>query len=213
VGILSGSLTYLRFRAEGTVPSNFTKIFEEALRFRRFVPLQPEGEDNESFGFVSLQKPYADEDSILNDQFLFGDCIALGYREDVISFPKAMMRDLVQKRLNEHHEKHQAKRDAQTKQIIQTALMSEMRKRILPKSKVVDFFWDLSRKEVRFFARGKGITDRFVNLFEQTFHVKLHLKTFAETAVLSNLSLMDKGILETLKPQELFKIIIRTEVN
>ncbi len=213
MGILSGSITYLRFRVEGTAPANFTEIFEEALSVRRFIPLHPEGEDNESFGFVPLQKPYADDEPILNDQFLFGDCIALGYREDVISFPKAMMRDLVQKRLNESLEKHQSERGAQLKQTIQAAIMSEMRKRILPRSKVVDCFWDLSRKEVRFFARGKGVSDRFVDLFEQTFHVKLRLKTFADTAIMSNLSLMDKGILETLKPQELFKIIIRTEVN
>ncbi len=213
MGVLHGSLTYLRFRVEGTVPSNCTEIFEEALSLRRFVPLHPEGEDNESFGFVPLQKPYADEEPILNDQFLFGDCIALGYREDAISFPKAMMRDLVQKRLDERQEKHHSEGGALAKQAIQAAIMSEMRKRILPKSKVVDCFWDLSRKEVRFFARGKVISERFVALFEQTFQVKLRLKTYADTAILSNLSLMDRGILETLKPQELFKIVIRTEVN
>ena len=213
MGILSGSLTYLRFRVEGTAPPNFTEIFEEALGVRRFIPLHPEGEDNESFGFVPLQKPYADDEPILNDQFLFGDCIALGYREDSISFPKAMMRDLVQKRLSERQEKNQSDRGAVAKQAVQAAIMSEMRRRILPKSKVVDCFWDLSRNEVRLFARGKGISERFVALFEQTFQVKLRLKTFADAAILSNLSLMDKGVLETLKPQEIFKIVIRTEVN
>jgi len=213
MGILSGSSTYLRFRVEGGVSSNYAEVFEKALEIRRFVPLHPDGEDNESSGWVLFQRPYADEETILSDSFLFGDSIMLGFREDSMAYPKAMMKDWVKKRLTDYQEKNHAKITPSIKKAIEATVKSEIRKRILPKSKVVNCQWDLSRSRVRFFSRGKGLVERFVELFEQTFQVKLHLQTFAGLAETANLSLMEKSLLETLKPQEIFKIAIRTEVN
>lgn len=213
MGILSGSSTYLRFKIEGEIPSGYLELFEKSINMRRFVPLHVDGEDTESVGWVSFQKPYDDEIKIFNDNFLFNNAIVLGYREDAISYPKAMMKDWIQKRLDEFQEKNQNAASWQTKKAIEAAVVSELRKRILPKSKVVNFSWDLSRGELRFFARGKSIADRFISHFEQTFQMKINLISFADLALRTNLSLMDKGLLETLEPQEIFKIVARTEVN
>jgi recombination associated protein RdgC len=213
VGIVKGSLSYLRFKVEGPVPSNYVEVFEQAIEIRRFVPLHPDGEDNESFGWVPMHRPYADDEPILNDHFLYGERVTLAYREDAISFPKAMVKDMVQQRLDEHREKNHVEASNQVRHAAEAAIMSEMRKRVLPKSKVVDVLWDLSRAELRFFARGKGVSERFVALFEQTFQVRLRQMTFAELAISADLSLRAKSMLETLTPQEIFKMSVRTEVN
>lgn len=204
MGILKGSLTYLRFRVEGPVPSAYVEAFEKAIEIRRFVPLHQDGEDNESFGWVPIQKPYADDEPVLNDYFLYGERVVVGYREDVIVYPKAMIHDQVERRLQEHRI---------DRKVAQASVMSEMRKRLLPKSKVVDVMWDLSRSELRFFARGKGLTERFTSLFEQTFQVRLRPITFSDMAVCADLSDRSKDVLQTLTPQEIFRLAIRTEVQ
>lgn len=213
MGVVKGALTYVRFKVEGEVPSNYVGVFEQAIEVRRFVPLHPEGEDNESVGWVPMHRPYADDEPVLNDHFLFGERVVVGYREDAMRFPKAMIKDLVQQKMDVYREKNHVEASNQIRHAAESAVMSEMRSRILPNSKVVDVQWDLSRGEVRFFARGKGICERFVALFEQTFQVRLKQMNFAELALSADLSLRAKSMLETLNPQEIFKMAVRTEVN
>ena len=213
MGILKGSLTYLRYRTQGELPSNYLESLEQSIEIRRFVPLHPEGEDTESTGWASAQRPFVDDEPLLNDQFLFGERIVLAYREDTIAFPKALMKDWVYQRIEKHQAQKGEEPSSETKRAIEATVKSELRQRILPKSKVVDVLFDLSTQEVRFFARGKGINERFVTLFEQTFQLKLKPLHFVEQATSADLSLRARGLLEALKPQEIFQLSYRTEVN
>ncbi|MES2504974.1 MAG: hypothetical protein V4534_08870 [Myxococcota bacterium] len=196
MAILSGSITYTRFSVLANLPNSLAEYFEKALAIRRFVPLHEEGRDIESSGWVSIQNPYLDDERILNNQFMYGDLIVLGFREDKISIPKAMLRDLVSRRLQEFPDKN--------RQVVEAAVIAELRQRILPKSKVTEVLWDLSKGQVRLFARGKGMCEKFEKLFEQTFQAKLKQLTYPEIALSQQLSLKDKGYLETLMPQEIF---------
>lgn len=189
-------MTYLKFSVIGNVPSNLIENFERAIAIRRFVPLHPEAKDTESSGWVSVQRPYLDEEPVLNNHFLFAERIVLGYREDKMSFPKAMLRDLIEQRLQEFPDKN--------RQVIESAVMSELRQRVLPQSKVVEILWDLSRSELRLFARGQGLVERFEKLFEQTFQMKLKQLTYPEMALSSQLSLRSKGLLENLNEAVIF---------
>lgn len=196
MAILSGSISYVRFSVLGNLPNALVENFEKALAIRRFVPLHPEGRDLESSGWVSIQNPYLDDERLLNNQFLLGDLVILGFREDKISYPKAMLKDLVTRRLKELPEKN--------REHLEAAVISELRGRILPQSKVVEVLWDLSKQQVRLFARGQGICERFQKLFEQTFQLKLKAMTYPEMALSAQLSLRDKALLESLQPQEIF---------
>lgn len=189
-------MSYLRFSVSGTTPGNLIETFERALSIRRFVPLNPAGKDIESSGWVPAQKPYLDDEPILNHHFLFGERVILGYREDKISLPKAMLRDLIEQGLQEFPESN--------RQVIESAVMSELRQRVLPKSKVVEVVWDLSCSELRLFARGQALVERFEKLFEQTFQFKLKQLTYPEIALSLQLSLRDKGILENLNEAVIF---------
>lgn len=79
-----------------------------------------------------------------------------------------------------------------------------MRHRILPQSKVVDVLWDLSRSELRFFARGLGLLERFEKLFEQTFQMRVKQLTYSEIALSSQVDLRNKGLLENLNEAVIF---------
>lgn len=213
MGALSGSISYTRFQVVGDLPPNVTGVLESAIMLRRFVPLHPEGDDVRTHGWVSAQRPYADEEPIHNHHFLFGERIILGFREDVIRLPKQMIRDKLAQKIAEHKQKNGIEPGAQLRYHMQLAIMTELRRKVLPHSKVTDMMWDLSRREVRLFARGKGVIERFEEFFTQTFELALRQKTPAQLAVSADLSVRAKSMLEHLQPTEIFRPVSRTEVN
>ena len=213
MGVLSGAMGYLRFWIEDDAPDQSLEFFERSLEIRRFVPLHPDGEDLETAGFVPIERPFADEIPLTNDLFMFDEKVVLGFRVDTISFPKALIRDMVFHRILEHTEKSGDEPGAQTRRAIESSVVHELRRKILPKTRVTDVVWDLQRREVRFFGRGQKTAERFVKLFEQTFQVKLRQSSFAERAMYADLSLRAKGLLETLQPQLIFQPQVRVEVN
>ncbi|MBH1989072.1 MAG: hypothetical protein I8H75_04695 [Myxococcaceae bacterium] len=196
MAIFSGSMTYLRFSVLGSLPNQIVGHFEKVLSVRRFIPLHPEGRDTETSGWVPLNTPYLDDAPLLSEQFLFGERVVLGYREDKLSIPKPLLKDLVEKRLREFPDKN--------RQMLEEIVVSELRQRILPKSRVIDVLWDLSRSELRLFGRGQGVLERFERLFEQTFHLQLKQLTYPEIAQASQVSLRSKGILENLSETVIF---------
>ncbi len=213
MGVLHGSMSYLRFAVIGTVPSNYVEQYESTMEMRRFIPLHPEAEDIDSAGWVPAQKPFADDEPITNAHFLFGERMVFAFREDVMSYPKPMLRDLVAQRLDQYREKTGAEPHGEIRHKAELAVRAELRRKILPRSKVVDVLWDHSRAELRFFSRGKGVVERFTKLFEQTFSMQLREKTFADLAISAELSLREKGMLEGLRPHEIFALKQRVEAE
>lgn len=211
--VFAGQMSYLRYQVVGEVKSPFLETLETALSFRRFTALKPEGEDVETAGWVPVQRPFGDDIPLTNDLFLFGERVVLGYREDQFAYPKQLLKDLVQERVDKHREKYGERPSAQTKHAIQLAVRSELRFKMLPKSRVVEVLWDMDRREVRFFARGKGLSDRFADFFQETFEVGLTPMGFSQWALNEDLSLRSRGHLETMRPIEIFpkRIVVEAE--
>lgn len=212
MGILGGSLGYVRFYVEGGVPRNFEEIFEQAIEARRFAPMHAHMEEMETSGWVPLEKPYVDDEPITQEHFLFHDKIVIAYREDSVALPKPLLRAKIEQRLAKYRDENGRNPPSETKRAIEQAVAAELKQKVLPKSKIVDVMWDISRSEVRFFARGKGITERLQDFFERTFDVRLRQKTYPEQAISADISSRAKGLLDTLGPQELFPTPHRTEV-
>lgn len=213
MGVLSGALSYVRFRVEGSAPSNIATSLEEAISLRRFVALHPDGEDMESHGWVAPQAPFADSEPITCEQFLFSDKVWLAYREDSINLPRAMMKDLVKAKLNALSSGSNDAPGFSVKKAAHLAVVSELRRKTLPKSKVVEFFWDTSNSTLRFCARGKSTIERFSEFFQQTFGLALVPLSFAQMACGAQLSLGEQSKLESLQPQEIFYMKRRVEIH
>lgn len=207
MGALKGSSTYLRFLVDGEPPANFTSLFEQAVEARRFLPLLPSAPEEESAGWVPIEAPFDDDVPITRDRFHFGDLIALAYREDKISVPKAVVAHRVKKKLEELEQ--QGERLTKQKiSAVELAVMSELRKKVLPKSRVMDVVWDIRRRELRVFGRGPMATERAAACFERTFALRAQLGTWAARAFSLDLSLRARSVLENLAPEHLFDDII-----
>lgn len=212
VGVFHGTIQYTRFCVDGELPSDWMGIFETSLKLRRFVPLHEDGTDVESQGFVLAQAPFADDSELLNTHFYFDGRLVLAFRRDTIRLPKAYMKELIKKRIEEQKQKLGEEPSRKTIKAIEEAVIYEVRRRVFPKSQIVDMCWDFQKNELRLFGRGKSLIENFTKLFEQTFPMKLRQKTFAEQAMGIDLPLRSKGQLESLVPQELYQPVYRTEV-
>jgi DNA recombination-dependent growth factor C len=212
VGVFRGTIQYTRFVVDGDLPSDWIGNFEASLKLRRFVPLHEEGSDVESQGFALAQAPFDDDAEIFNDAFYFDGRIILAFRRDTVRLPKAYMKELVKKRIEEMRQKLGEEPPRKTCKAIEESVIFEVRKRVFPKSQIVDLCWDIEKKHLRLFGRGKSLIENFTTLFEQTFSLKIRPLHFAEQAMGIELPLRDKGHLETLVPQELYQPTYRVEV-
>ncbi len=204
MGVLSGPATFLRFDVDGEPPKGYRTQYEQAIEARRFTPLSARGEDMVAAGWAPLEAPFDDDAPVTSRDFAFGDVIALCYREDKIALPKPLVRHLTQKRLAEL-ELQGEKITRNVKQTVQLMVLAELRRRVLPRPRVVDVVWDTSRRRVRVFAAGALAKERVSALFERTFDLRLHLADYTRRAFTLDLSKRAQAVLEALGPMPLYE--------
>lgn len=203
MGALSGNATYLRFFVDGEAPAKLGEVFEQAIEARRFTPLLERGEELESGGWVPLEDPFDDELPITRDRFHFGELIALAYREDRYAFPRPLVQRRIKKKLEEILEKGEKVNKAKKKQA-ELAVIAELKKKTLPRPRVMDLVWDMPRNELRIFGRGPMAIERATACFERTFAVRLQAASWASRAFALDLSLRARSVLEGLAPEFVF---------
>lgn len=207
MGALKGSLSYLRFLVDGDVAKNAGTTYEKAIEARRFMPLSPTAETNESAGWVPMEAPFDDEMPIGRDSFLFGDLIAVAYREDKYAIPKALLQRHTRRAIEEIVKKEKRDPDSITRAFIKAVEMRvliELKAQSIPRSKLVDVIWDIPRREIRVFARGTVATERLSSLFERTFQVRVELGSYPARAFALDIGSRAQGVLEKLSPGWLF---------
>lgn len=208
MGAMKGSASYLRFLVEGDAAKNAGKVYEEAVEARRFLPLHADAESLEQAGWVAMESPYDDELPITRDLFLFGELVAITYREDKYVVPRAVLAKKTAERLA----KVEAEEDDGAKKVksrsfrkaVEAAVLVEMKRQTYPKTKLVDVIWDVRRKELRVFGRGAVAKERCIALFERTFGVRASLAAYAARAFTVDMPDRAKSVLEGLKPGPLF---------
>lgn len=216
MGALNGSMSYMRFLIDGEVPPNPGSAFEKALESRKFTPLTPSSETPESAGWVVTEDPFAETVSIGRDRFLFGDLVVVSYREDKWAIPRPVVKREVAKRIQQIIEKEKKNADDIGKAFIKSvenAIISELKQKSFPRSKIIDVVWDMARGEARVFGRGTVVTERVASLFERTFQVRVDTGSWAAKAFELDLSSRAQGVLERLSPGWLFPDSIKTVVD
>lgn len=203
MGALRGSLSYLRYLVDGDVPDNPGTAWEKSLQSRRFLPLNPQGETLESAGWVPLEAPFDDDTRMSRDLFLFGDIVAVGYREDKYAIPRPLLQRETRKRIEKIVREEKKDPDELSRAFIkavEATVLVELKARTIPRSKVIDVVWDLARKEVRVFGRGTIVTERLSSLFERTFQMRMELGSYAARAFALDLGSRNQAMLEKLSP-------------
>lgn len=207
MGALVGNASYLRFFVDGEPPARMGDVFEQAVEARRFTPLTDKSEENESAGWVPIEDPFDDELPITRERFIFGDLLALAYREDKYALPRPIVKRRVRVKLDELANKGEKITKVKRKQV-ELAVVAELKRRLLPRPRVIDVVWDTRKRELRIFGKGPMATERALACFERTFAVRAVHATWAGRAFQLDLSLRARSILEQLQPELLFDDIV-----
>ncbi len=216
MGALHGSLGYLRFAVTGEVANNPGTSYERSISSRRFLPLSPSGEPLESAGWAPLEAPFDDERAVTRDLFLFGELIAVCYREDRYAIPRALIKRETRRRLDtivREEGKDPRSFGRAFVKAVEGAALAELKTKTIPRTRLCDVVWDTKRGELRVFGRGALATERVASLVERTFQVRVELASYPARAFGLDLGSRAGGVLDRLAPGWLFPDLARGQEN
>jgi len=172
VGVFSGSLTYKVFFAHEDPPDDWENFYVERVNLHAFEELQPDDEEDESIGWVQIERPL--ETSFELPDLRYDHFINLGLRRDRYAIPKAR-RDA---HIAEAEREYRVKNDKEDlnkyeREDIEHMVTRELREETLPKMRVIDVSWDLRTGRVRFWSHANKLGELFQELFQETFEMDL----------------------------------------
>ena len=174
MGVLKGSISYVKFQVEGELPDEVHQKFMARIRTRTFKVLTPEEADDLSVGWVPVERPFDDDVSFRTDGVFFGSYLNLAMRLDRWKFPSSLVKSKMAAAERAYLQKTGKERLSKAEKAeLRELVERKLRKDGIPVSKTVDFSWNLATAELRFFGKSKVILEHFSELFEKCFSVKL----------------------------------------
>lgn len=172
MGAFSGSLAYRQYRVRDTLPGDHLEAFAAGIERNLFYPLDPSKDQDRSIGWCNPL--FALDTELDSSKYIFTDYLVLGLRVDAWSIPATTLKLYTEaevRRVMEEQKKPSLSRyeHAEAKERV----IMELKRRILPSTKVVDMVWNLSDGTLRFFSSSQRMNVDFMDLFETTFGLTL----------------------------------------
>jgi DNA recombination-dependent growth factor C len=175
MAVFKGSITATAWYVQGDVPDDFRDRFSRALDVRAFRDIAVEGEDRESFGWVTLADAF--DTSFSSEKWLFQRdhaWLAVRLRHDTLKVPPTTFALHLEKARAAYLADHG--RDRLTKseeESLRDLLEKDLRRRVLPTTRVHEVVWDLDRGEVWLGTSNRRVGEVFEELFHKTFGLPL----------------------------------------
>ena len=169
---LSGSLSYARFFVPSPLPRGLLDKSHDAILHHAMRPLSADEPDPERSGWCVLGD--ALDLSMPRDRIYLDGYVNLGFRTDRWAIPGPLLRA----RLREAEASYMTKKGRERlgrreRAEIKEVVTRELRKRLVPSSRVVDLSWSLEEGLVRFFSHTERSTQSMLELFQKTFGLEL----------------------------------------
>lgn len=172
MGALKGSLTFSRFFVQGDVPDDLSGASMKRIRAQAFRPLDPDEDVAERHGWATTDDPF--DTDLDHDKVFFNEYLVLSMRVDRWAIPgallKAHLREAEQKLLER---KGLERLGRKAKADLKTAVVKQLRKRLVPATRTFDLVWNLNTHVALFFSHGKRPHELVQELFEKTFRLQL----------------------------------------
>ncbi len=201
MGAFSGSLTYRQYRVRDSLSGDYLKAFDEGIQRNLFYPLDPSKDQDRSIGWCDPK--FALDTDLDPSAYVMTDYLVLGLRVDAWSIPATTLKLYTEaevRRVMEEQKRESLSRyeHAEAKERV----VMELKRRILPSTKVIDMVWNLSDGMVRFFSSSQRMNTDFMDLFETTFGMTLlpHSAYGAAQSTQSGLLASERDQLEAIEP-------------
>jgi recombination associated protein RdgC len=172
LGALSGTLTYKLFFVQGELPSDWKTNFVTEVTRHAFEPLTPDDEDEESMGWVMVDRPLHTDFDLYS--MLFDHFINLSLRQDRYVIPSALLNAHLAEASREYmRENEKQKLSKFEKNDLKEIVKRELKEQQLPRMRIIDMSWDIRAGRVRFWSHSNKMCELFQGFFEDTFGLKL----------------------------------------
>ena len=172
MGVFSGSLTFKQYLVRDPVPEEWRASFQKGVERYTFRPLDPANDSERSVGWCSPHFPL-DLDLELSD-LVYTDYLVLGMRIDAWSIPSSTLKIYTEAEsrrvMTEQHRDNLSRYEIAE---IKERVKLDLKRRILPTIKTIEMVWNWRDQVVRFFSSSQKVNLEFVDLFEETFSIRL----------------------------------------
>ena len=172
MGLLSGSVSYLRYRVSDGVPGSIKDFVLARLKEFSFREIDQATLTEKTVGWVSAENmasTFYDDLHFAKDPYL-----VFSLRIDVRRIP-GLARKAAQLREELKFKKStgQERLRKQDKEMIKDEVWQALIKKALPAPAVYDVCWNISNDTVLFFSTSKAASDEFSSFFYRSFGIKL----------------------------------------
>lgn len=172
MGAIKGNVSYTRFYVWGELEGSFQDRFMRSIKNRTFEPLVSQEPDEEHMGWCSVADPFDLE--LSRDKVFFNNFVNLALRIDRWRIPKPVFDAHFAEAERQHLEKKGRERLAKReKEELRMFVAKRLRKQVIPAMKITDMSWDMDTNLVRFWNNSTKMHERFMEIFEKTFKLKL----------------------------------------
>jgi recombination associated protein RdgC len=173
MGAFSGNMSFTQFYIDEPLANDWKVKYQEAIHHYRLKPLSAESEAERAIGWCHAQYPL--ETELDTADYLYTNYLVMGMRVDTWQVPAAMVKlhtdaEVRHMMLSQNKERINRYEVAEIKERIRL----QMKKKTLPITKSVDVVWQLDEGVVRFFSTAQKAITEFIDLFEETFQLKLN---------------------------------------
>jgi len=143
-----------------------------SIRNRTFEPLVAQEPDDEHEGWCSIDDPFDLE--LTRDKVFRNNFLNLALRVDRWRIPKPVFKAHFAEAEQQHLErKGREKLSKREKEDLRIFVQKRLRKQVIPAMKIMDMSWDMEAGLVRFWNTSAKMHERFFEIFEKTFKLKL----------------------------------------
>lgn len=190
MALLSGNLTYKKFRITEVLPKNFKDSVVQNLPRHAFREINPKTNPEYSLGWVNA---FDQVDTHLGlDKILFGKYILLGLRRDKKNVAAALLKAQLSKAIKAQLRERKGRKLSREEQLsIKETVRETMLAQVSPVTTFYEMVWNYETQEVYFSAQAGKAATEFAEIFEETFKLpleELSLVTRTEAYIL------DKGL-------------------
>lgn len=156
----------------GEVEDGFEDKFVASIRNNVFEPLVAQEPEEEKSGWCSVADPF--DLDLTYDKVFFNNYVNLSLRIDRWRLPKPVFDAHFAQAAKEYLEKKERERlTRKEKEDLRIFVAKRLRKQVIPQMRIIDMSWDMEAKVVRFWNNSPKTHERFMEIFEKTFKLKL----------------------------------------
>jgi hypothetical protein len=159
MGILKGSVPVKRFRT--ATPEQPIEERNRNYRTYAFASIDPNGEEEQTVGWVS------------RDDQAFDESVVLLARMDVLKPPAAEIKRALDEAIRKNAVEQGKRPTRFERKLLKLEVVKDLRKRIIPKTRFVELEWNPNLGRLRVFTTSKGACEAIVEVFVKTFGVEV----------------------------------------